>query len=84
MQRQTAPLEVLAFQPDTCHLEPVASLSEHYPALALDSGYRVCAIGRASVLVRFLSAQRVMLVFDFGSFVSCSGSGVWLWGVHSQ
>ena len=54
VKHQTAPLEVLGFEPDGCHLEPFANLSDHYPELALDSGYRVCAIGRTCVFVSLL------------------------------
>ena len=54
VKRETAPMEVLGFEPDACCLEPFASLSDHYPELALDSGYRVCVIGRTCAFVPFL------------------------------
>ncbi|KAK7101158.1 kelch-like protein 18 [Littorina saxatilis] len=50
-REETAPQEVLGFEPDGCSLELVASLSDHYPLLSRDAGYRVCAIGHRVYVV---------------------------------
>ncbi|KAL8598603.1 hypothetical protein ACOMHN_013486 [Nucella lapillus] len=50
-QKQNAPLEVMRFEPEDCSLHHVASLSDHYPPLAYDSGYRVCAVGHLVYVV---------------------------------
>ncbi|XP_076463264.1 kelch-like protein 38 [Babylonia areolata] len=63
-KKLNCPMGVLGFEPETCAVEHVASLSDCFPPMALDSGYRVCAIGH--------------LVYVVGGEASLGRTGGWL------